>query len=122
MTKHYSTTCNMPSAIFKQHQKHPPLALPKNGAATVPTYEYKCQKCGHDFEEFQNMSDKPLSACPQCGGKVQRLMGTGAAVIFKGSGFYATDYGRQVQPSPRCGRNSTCCGQDVPCDTPPCND
>ena len=58
----------------------------------MPTYEYKCCVCGHRFEAFQSMKDEPLKTCPKCGGKVQRLIGTGAGLIFKGSGFYATDY------------------------------
>jgi putative FmdB family regulatory protein len=58
----------------------------------MPTYEYECQKCGHRFEEFQSMKDKPLSKCPECKGKVKRLIGAGAGLIFKGSGFYITDY------------------------------
>lgn len=58
----------------------------------MPTYEYECHKCGHIFEVFQKMSDPPRRRCPQCNGKVERRLGTGAGVIFKGSGFYATDY------------------------------
>ncbi len=58
----------------------------------MPTYDYKCKKCGHQFEHFQSMNDEPLDVCPECGGKVERLIGTGAGLIFKGSGFYATDY------------------------------
>lgn len=58
----------------------------------MPTYEYECQKCGHRFEEFQSITDPPIRRCPQCKGKVQRLIGTGAGIIFKGKGFYATDY------------------------------
>jgi len=58
----------------------------------MPTYDYKCKKCGHRFELFQSMTDEPLAACPECGGKVERLIGTGAGLIFKGSGFYITDY------------------------------
>jgi putative FmdB family regulatory protein len=58
----------------------------------MPTYEYKCKKCGHLFEEFQKMSDPPLKKCPKCKGKVERLIGKGAGIIFKGSGFYQTDY------------------------------
>jgi putative FmdB family regulatory protein len=58
----------------------------------MPTYEYECTKCGHTFEAFQRMSDAPLSSCPQCRGGVRRLIGGGMAVIFKGSGFYTTDY------------------------------
>ena len=59
----------------------------------MPTYEYECEKCGHAFEAFQSMTDKPIRVCPKCKGrKVRRLIGTGAAIIFKGSGFYQTDY------------------------------
>lgn len=58
----------------------------------MPTYDYQCSKCGHEFELFQRMSDEPLNNCPKCNGKVKRLIGTGASIIFKGSGFYATDY------------------------------
>lgn len=59
----------------------------------MPTYEYECAACGHSFDEFQQISDKHLRTCPKCGKrKLQRLIGAGAAVIFKGSGFYQTDY------------------------------
>ena len=58
----------------------------------MPTYEYECQKCGHRFEEFQSMKDAPLQKCPKCKGKVKRLIGAGAGLLFKGSGFYITDY------------------------------
>jgi len=58
----------------------------------MPTYEYECKDCHHDFEVFQSMSAKPIRKCPECGGKVKRLIGTGAGIIFKGSGFYETDY------------------------------
>jgi len=59
----------------------------------MPTYDYKCDACDHTFEEFQSMSAKPLKKCPECGkNKLVRLIGTGAGVIFKGSGFYETDY------------------------------
>ena len=59
----------------------------------MPTYEYACEKCGHHFEEFQSITAKPLKKCPACGtSKLQRLIGAGAGVIFKGSGFYQTDY------------------------------
>ncbi|MEM0915454.1 MAG: zinc ribbon domain-containing protein [Planctomycetota bacterium] len=59
----------------------------------MPTYEYACESCGHQFEEFQSMSAKPLRKCPECGElKLKRLIGIGAGVIFKGSGFYETDY------------------------------
>ncbi len=60
----------------------------------MPTYEYECQKCGHIFEEFQSISAEPLTACtrPGCDGKVRRLFSPGAGFLFKGSGFYITDY------------------------------
>jgi putative FmdB family regulatory protein len=59
----------------------------------MPTYDYRCDACGHTFEEFQSFSEEPLKQCPRCKKKkLQRLFGTGAGVIFKGSGFYETDY------------------------------
>ena len=68
----------------------------------MPTYDYECQSCGHTFEMFQSMKDKPLTRCPKCPkGKVKRLIGPGAGIIFKGSGFYETDYknGRSKEKS-----------------------
>ncbi len=58
----------------------------------MPTYEYECLKCGHAFEAFQRMTDEPLKRCPSCRGKVRRAISGGAGFLFKGSGFYATDY------------------------------
>jgi putative FmdB family regulatory protein len=66
----------------------------------MPTYEYVCTKCGHEFEQFQSIADKPLTVCPKenCGtkkwgrGKVKKKISAGAGLIFKGSGFYITDY------------------------------
>ena len=59
----------------------------------MPTYEYECQKCKHRFEQFQSIKDEPIRKCPKCKkGKTKRLFGTGAGIIFKGSGFYQTDY------------------------------
>ena len=59
----------------------------------MPTYEYKCSACGHAFEQFQSITAAPIKRCPNCGkAKVKRLLGTGAGIIFKGSGFYITDY------------------------------
>jgi putative FmdB family regulatory protein len=74
--------------------------VPVQFSALMPTYEYSCTKCGQNFEAVQSMRDEPFRECPKelCWlpkwghGKVKRLLGTGAGVIFKGSGFYSTDY------------------------------
>ncbi len=58
----------------------------------MPTYEYECRKCGHEFEFFQNITAEPLKKCPKCRGPLRRKIGSGAGLIFKGSGFYITDY------------------------------
>ena len=59
----------------------------------MTTYEYKCKSCEIEFERFQRISDDPITECPECGGEVQRLISTGGGLVFKGPGFYATDYG-----------------------------
>src|SRR5436305_11322754 len=62
----------------------------------MPTYDYRCDACGHEFEEWQSFKDDPLTKCPECKkNKLRRLFGGGAAIIFKGSGFYETDYRRK---------------------------
>ena len=59
----------------------------------MPTYEYKCAACGQKYEMFQSMTEPPKKRCPKCGkNTAERLIGTGAGVLFKGSGFYETDY------------------------------
>ena len=58
----------------------------------MPTYEYECEKCGTIFERFQSIKAEPIKKCPECDGPVRRLISAGAGVIFRGSGFYATDY------------------------------
>ena len=59
----------------------------------MPTYAYRCENCGHEFELFQSIMAKPIHKCPACAkATVKRLVGTGAGIIFKGSGFYQTDY------------------------------
>jgi putative FmdB family regulatory protein len=59
----------------------------------MPTYEYECESCGIAFERLQRISDDPIRECPECGGEVRRLISTGGGLVFKGPGFYATDYG-----------------------------
>ena len=58
----------------------------------MPTYEYECKKCRHHFEQFQKMTDEPVKVCPVCGGEVKRLISAGGGLLFKGNGFYITDY------------------------------
>jgi putative FmdB family regulatory protein len=58
----------------------------------MPTYEYECEDCHHRFEKFQNITDKPISICPVCGGSTKRLISGGAGLLFKGNGFYITDH------------------------------
>lgn len=66
----------------------------------MPFYEYQCSNCGNHLEELQKMSDPPLTKCPKCGKEtLKRLIGTGGGIIFKGSGFYLTDYKKKSKPS-----------------------
>ncbi|UCD55337.1 MAG: zinc ribbon domain-containing protein [Candidatus Omnitrophota bacterium] len=64
----------------------------------MPTYEYECLKCKERFELFQSITAKPVKACPKCRGRVRRLISAGSGIIFKGSGFYATDYRKGKKP------------------------
>ncbi len=65
----------------------------------MPTYDYACSACGHEMEAFQSMKDNPLRKCPKCGKlKLSRKIGLGAGLIFKGSGFYETDYKPKAEP------------------------
>ena len=72
----------------------------------MPTYEYKCNKCGYVFEVFQSMSAEPIKICPNCKSDVKRLIGPGAGAIFKGSGFYQTDY-KNKSSKPSAKKDST---------------
>ena len=65
----------------------------------MPTYDYICKTCGYEFEEFQSMSAEPLKFCPKCNSEIIRKIGTGAGLVFKGSGFYITDYKNKKTPS-----------------------
>lgn len=58
----------------------------------MPTYEYRCPQCGNEFEKFQKMTDEPVAPCPNCGTNAERRLSGGAGLLFKGSGFYITDY------------------------------
>jgi putative FmdB family regulatory protein len=60
----------------------------------MPTYEYRCKSCGCTFDEFHKMNDSEPRKCPECGGMAERKIGTGSGIIFKGSGFHATDYAK----------------------------
>ncbi len=65
----------------------------------MPTYEYECTHCGHKFEAFQKITEAALNKCPKCNHKVRRLISSGVGIIFKGTGFYATDYRKKIPPA-----------------------
>ena len=73
----------------------------------MPTYEYQCEKCGV-FEKYQNMSEDAMKTCPTCSGPVNRLIGAGAGMIFKGSGFYQTDYKKTTAPAAAPSKCESC--------------
>ena len=82
----------------------------------MPTYDYECDACGHTFEKFQSITAKPIRNCPACGrAKVRRLIGIGAGMIFKGSGFYQTDY---RSDSYKQGAQQAKPAADAPAETP----
>lgn len=85
----------------------------------MPTYEYECKKCGDCFEEFQSMSAEPLKKCKKCKGNLRRLIGSGAGIIFKGSGFYATDYRSSDYKAKAKAEKSACtaCEKSKSCST-----
>ncbi|HOW35758.1 MAG TPA: zinc ribbon domain-containing protein [Candidatus Omnitrophota bacterium] len=80
----------------------------------MPTYQYECSACGHQLEAFQSMTEKKLKKCPKCGkNSLDRLIGSGTGIIFKGSGFYETDYKRkeqaQTDSSKASSHSGSCC-------------
>ncbi len=77
----------------------------------MPTYEYECKSCGHTFEVSQTMTAPHLKKCPKCSKPIKRLIGSGSGIIFKGAGFYATDYRKDKKP-PVSSKCSTC--QEAP--------
>ena len=88
----------------------------------MPTYEYECSACGNNFEALQSMTDPKLTKCPKCGkSKLQRLIGSGSGMIFKGSGFYETDYKRKTEtktdekPSAKPSSGCACAGGGHSC-------
>ena len=72
----------------------------------MPTYDYKCLECENTFEVFQKITEDPITNCPKCNGKVKRLIGAGAGPIFKGSGFYQTDYKNGSKKPESCSKVS----------------
>jgi len=74
----------------------------------MPTYGYECTHCGHNFEMFQGINDAALDKCPKCGSKVKRLIDGGMGIIFKGAGFYATDYRKKSESKPEDKPVSSC--------------
>ncbi len=83
----------------------------------MPTYDYECTKCGYTFEVFQKINSKPKDKCPKCGGKVRRLISGGCGLIFKGSGFYITDYKKKEQKSDKLAKE-----KDTPKESSPSKD
>jgi putative FmdB family regulatory protein len=76
--------------LIRHPRRRPPAGRPQETIA-MPTYEYECQRCGHNFEEFQAITAPARQRCPKCRGKVQRVIGNGVGILFKGSGFYVND-------------------------------
>lgn len=89
----------------------------------MPTYEYECEACSYRFEQFQSMTAELIKTCPSCQGPVKRLIGAGAGLLFKGSGFYTTDYrsssyqkkaeSDKKNPSPTTSNSGSSCGSDA---------
>jgi putative FmdB family regulatory protein len=77
----------------------------------MPHYDYRCQACSHEFEVFQQMSADPLRKCPECGKlRLERLLGGGGGILFRGQGFYQTDYKKSGSSGPACGKDTGSCG------------
>ncbi len=96
----------------------------------MPTYEYQCQGCRKRSETRQEITAKPLTKCAKCGGRLKRLMGSGGGLLFRGSGFYATDYrsagykasakAEKSDKSEKSGGSSACSGSPSSCAKPDC--
>jgi putative FmdB family regulatory protein len=81
----------------------------------MPAYEYLCESCGYKFEKFQNINDEPLKECPECGGKVKRLISKDLGVILKREEYYKKGSEDEISSG------KTCCGRTERCETPPCS-
>jgi putative FmdB family regulatory protein len=86
----------------------------------MPTYEYRCDKCAKTYEIFQGIKDEPVKSCPKCKSPVKRLISNSAGLIFKGKGFYQTDYkspssaeGENKKPTLPCGKSEKCGSCDL---------
>lgn len=84
----WSGTCETTCGALPRRRGQPTQRV----ELVMPTYEYECNACRHRFERFQSITAEPVKECPECGGEVRRLIGAGAGLIFRGSGFYITDY------------------------------
>jgi len=82
----------------------------------VPTYDYECSACKYKFELSQKMTDKAIKTCPKCNKKVKRLIGSGSGIIFKGHGFYATDYRKKPKTDSKAAKGDPCPAKGS-CDT-----
>ncbi len=80
----------------------------------MPIYEYRCSKCGKEFEEWQKFSDPPVDACPACGGKASRLI-SHSSFVLKGTGWYVTDYGRKDTGGGKGSKSADNSGSDAAC-------
>jgi len=83
----------------------------------MPTYDYECTECKDRFEAFQSMTDDPIETCKKCGGKVRKLIGAGAGIIFKGSGFYVNDYKKSSAAANSTGVSKNEASKDASKDT-----
>ena len=79
----------------------------------MPVYEYKCVKCNYEFELHQKVTEMPAGTCPECSGKVKRLISKSSFIVHGSKGI-------KGNVKPRCGQESTCCGSSVPCEEPSC--
>lgn len=89
----YNSACGAHRIVISTVAGHSQNATVARSINDMPTYAYACEQCGHKFDAFQSITAKPMRKCPACGrSSLKRLIGTGAGIIFKGSGFYCTDY------------------------------